>query len=260
EAVRPRLSQLAIGGTAVGTGLNTHPEFPERMAAALSKETGVNFHPADNAFEALAARDAAVEASGALKTVAVSLGKIANDIRWLSSGPRCGIGEINLPSTQPGSSSMPGKVNPVMCESVLQVVAKVIGNDASITVGGLVGGTFELNVMKPVIAYCLIESAELVGSVSLAFVDKCVKGITANVERCAELIEQSLAMCTALAPKLGYDDAAAIAKTAYKEGRTVRHVALEDPRLTPDELNSILDPVGQTHRGIPAGGPVGGGG
>lgn len=257
QAIRPRLAQLAIGGTAVGTGLNTHPEFPERMAAALSKETGVAFLVADNFFEALASRDAAVETSGALKTIAVSLAKIANDIRWLSSGPRCGIGEIAIPATQPGSSIMPGKVNPVICESVLQVAAKVIGNDAAITAGGLLGGTFELNVMKPVIAYSLIQSAELLAAVARVFADKCVKGITANVERCKELIERSLAMCTALAPKIGYDAAAAIAKDAFATGKTVREVAIEKSGLSKSEIAAILDPRSQTERGIPAGGGSG---
>ena len=252
QAVRGRLGQLAIGGTAVGTGLNTHPEFPERMVAALGAETGLTLHVADNHFEALAARDAVVETSGALKTVAVGLGKIANDIRWLSSGPRCGIGEIDIPATQPGSSIMPGKVNPVICESVLQVVAKVIGNDATITTGGLVGGTFELNVMKPVLAYALLESATLLATVSRVFADKCIDGIEANVERCNELIEQSLAMCTALTPAIGYDKAAAIAKTAYRTGRTVREVALDETDLSKNDLDRLLDPHGQTERGIPS--------
>lgn len=252
QAAMNRLSQLAIGGTAVGTGLNTHPEFPERMVAALGSETNLVFNVADNYFEALASRDAVVETSGTLKTVAVSLAKIANDIRWLSSGPRCGIGEINIPSTQPGSSIMPGKVNPVMCESVLQVAAKVIGNDATITAGGLLGGTFELNVMKPVMAYSLIESATLLASVSRAFTDKCVTGITANRERCEELIEYSLAMCTALTPEIGYDKAAAIAKKAYETGKTVREIARDETELSEEDLNRILDPRGQTERGIPS--------
>ena len=253
KSVMPRLTQLAIGGTAVGTGLNTHPEFPERMAAAISAEVGVKFHPADDFFEALASRDAAVETSGALKTVAVSLAKIANDIRWLSSGPRCGIGEITIPSTQPGSSIMPGKVNPVICEAVLMVAARVVGNDATIAVGGLMGGTFELNVMKPVIAVCLIESIELLASATDVFVTKCVTGIEADEQRCEEMIEQSLAMCTALVPEIGYDKAAEIAKQAFKTGRTVREVAIETSGLTKEQIAAMLDPRGQTERGIPAG-------
>jgi fumarate hydratase class II len=252
KSARSRLAELAIGGTAIGTGLNTHPEFPERMCAAISKETKLAFQPARNFFEALASRDAAVEASAAVKTVAVSMGKIANDIRWLSSGPRCGIGEINIPATQPGSSIMPGKVNPVICESVLQVVARVIGNDATVTTGGLVGGTFELNVMKPVIAHALLESIELLGTVADVFVNKCVVAIGANEKRCQELIEYSLAMCTALAPEVGYDEAAHIAHIAFETGRTVREVALEKTTLSKDELDRLLDPRSQTERGIPS--------
>lgn len=260
RSARVHLAQLAIGGTAIGTGLNTHVEFPTRMCQAISKEMGLSFEPARNHFEALASRDAAVEASGAVKTVAVSMGKIANDIRWLSSGPRCGIGEINIPATQPGSSIMPGKVNPVICESVLQVVARVIGNDATVTTGGLVGGTFELNVMKPVIAHALLESLELLGNVADAFATKCIQGITANKERCAELIEYSLAMCTALAPEIGYDEAAHIAHVAFESGQTVRQIALRDTKLTKEELDSLLDPRSQTERGIPSKGaiPMGG--
>ncbi|HVJ80720.1 MAG TPA: class II fumarate hydratase, partial [Planctomycetia bacterium] len=258
KSVQPRLAQLAIGGTAVGTGLNTHPEFPDRMVAALAALTGLKFLPADNYFEALASRDAAVETSGALKTVAVSLGKVANDIRWLASGPRCGLGEISIPATQPGSSIMPGKVNPVICESVLMVVARVIGNDATVTCGGLVGGTFELNVMKPVIAASLIESIELLAGVSRVFLRKCVSGIVAERGRCEELIERSLAMCTALVPEIGYDRAAEIAKKAFATGKTVREVAIETSGLTKAQIDAMLDPRSQTERGIPAG-PVAGG-
>lgn len=260
QGAKERLSQLAIGGTAVGTGLNTHVEFPERMVAAISKETGLSFHSAGNLFEALASRDAVVETAAILKTVAISLAKIANDIRWLSSGPRCGLGEIAIPETQPGSSIMPGKVNPVICESVLQVCAKVIGNDAAVSAGAILGGNFELSVCKPLLAYCLIESAELLASASRVFVSKCVQGIAANRERCKELIEYSLAMCTALTPKIGYDAAAAIAKTAFKTGKTVRQVALEESGLTKDELDHLLDPRSQTEIGIPSTGPIVGAG
>jgi len=253
RSVMPRLAQLATGGTAVGTGLNTHPEYPERIAAAISAETGLKFQPAEDFFEALAARDAAVETSGAVKTVAVSLGKIAIDVRWLASGPRCGIGEISIPATQPGSSIMPGKVNPVISEAMLMVVARVIGNDATISVGGLMGGTFELNVMKPVIAACLIESIELLAAASNVFTTKCVNGIEADENRCEEMIERSLAMCTALVPEIGYDKAADIAKVAFKTGRTVREVAIETSGLTKEQIAAMLDPRSQTERGIPAG-------
>ena len=254
RSTQTRLAQLAIGGTAIGTGLNTHTEFPERIVAAIGAATGLDLRIADNHFEALAARDAVIETSGALKTVAVSLAKIANDIRWLSSGPRCGIGEITIPATQPGSSIMPGKVNPVICESVLQVVAKVVGNDATITAGGLLGGTFELNVMKPVLAYCLLESITLLANVSRTFAERCVLGIQANRQRCAELIESSLAMCTALTARIGYDQAAAIAKTAYRTGKTVREVARQETDLSQEELDQLLDPRRQTERGIPGAG------
>ncbi|MBI3468222.1 MAG: class II fumarate hydratase [Planctomycetes bacterium] len=259
ETVRQHLAELAIGGTAVGTGINTHLEFPQRIVRRIAELTSLPFTPAPNFFEALAARDAAVEASGALKTVAVSLTKIANDIRWLGSGPRCGIGEILLPETQPGSSIMPGKVNPVMCESVMQVAAQVIGNDATITWGGAVGGNFELNVMKPVIAFNLLQSAALIASVSRAFTTKCVTGIRANERHCSEQVELSLAMCTALAPEIGYDEAAKIAKESYETGRTVREIALTHPKLrdTPDKVARLLDPWSQTERGTSV---TGGGG
>jgi fumarate hydratase, class II len=186
-----------------------------------------------------------------LKTIAASLTKIANDIRWLASGPRCGIGEINLPETQPGSSIMPGKVNPVIAESVLMVAAQVIGNDAAITIGGQ-AGAFELNVMMPVMAHNLLESIRILASSANNFTDRCVSGITANVERCNEMVEKSLAMCTALAPEIGYDQAAAIAKESYKTGKTVREIALEKKILPADRLNEILDPMRMTMPGIAA--------
>ena len=192
-----------------------------------------------------------VEASGALKTIAVSLTKIANDIRWLASGPRCGIGEIILPETQPGSSIMPGKVNPVIAESVLMVAAQVIGNDVSITVGGQ-SGVFELNVMMPIMAYNLLESAHLLAWAVNNFTDKCVSGIEADVERCNEMVEKSLAMCTALAPEIGYDQAAAIAKESYKTGKTVREIALEKKILPEQRLKELLDPLRMTMPGIAA--------
>jgi len=240
-AVEPRLAELALGGTAVGTGVNTHPDFAAATIAWIAQETGIDFREARNHFEAQAARDAAVEASGALKTVAVSLSKIANDVRWLGSGPRCGIGEINLPSLQPGSSIMPGKVNPVIPEAVLQVTAQVIGNDATITACGQ-GGNFELNVMLPVLAYNLLQSVGLLADAASAFADKCIVGISANREVCAGFIEKSLALVTGLVPRLGYDRAAEVAQKAYATGRTVREVLTEDRLLSIEEMDALLEP------------------
>jgi fumarate hydratase class II len=244
------LEELALGGTAVGTGLNTHPEFPARTIEKISQMTELLFREAKNHFEAQAAKDAVVQVSGSLKTLAVSLTKIANDIRWLGSGPRCGIGEIGLPDTQPGSSIMPGKVNPVMCESVLQVAAFVIGADATITLCGQ-AGNFELNVMMPVMALRLLESIDFTANVVNAFTEKCIVGIEANKERCEEMIEKSLAMVTALAPVIGYDAAARIAKESYVSGKTVREIALERKVLFPDRLAKILDPWRMTEPGMP---------
>jgi len=244
------LEELALGGTAVGTGINTHPEFPAKTIKRISEMTGLNFREAENHFEAQAAKDAVVEVSGSLKTLAVSLSKIANDLRWLSSGPRCGIGEISLPDTQPGSSIMPGKVNPVMCESVLQVAAHVIGCDATITLCGQ-AGNFELNVMMPVMALRLLEAITFSAKVVRAFTEKCVMGIEANRERCEELIEKSLAMVTSLAPVIGYDAAAKIAKEAFTTGKTVREVAKTHKVMPEDKLDKILDPWRMTEPGIP---------
>jgi fumarate hydratase, class II len=243
--VEPHLGELALGGTAVGTGINTHPDFARLVIEGVSRETGLDLREAANHFEAQAARDACVEASGALKVVAVSLIKIANDIRWLGSGPRLGLGELKLPATQPGSSIMPGKVNPVICEMVLQVSAQVIGNDAVITFGGA-SGNFELNTMMPLIAYDLLQSIELLSSASRVFARRCVDGLEADVERCQGNIELSLAMCTALAPVVGYDKAAEIAKVAYETGRTVRDVAMEMTGLDKARLEQLLDPSNQT--------------
>ena len=240
RAAEEALSELALGGTAVGTGLNTHPEFASRVIAHISEETGCPFKKALNHFEAQGAQDGAVQASGVLKTFAVSLIKIANDIRWLSSGPRCGLGEINIPSLQPGSSFMPGKVNPVISEAVIQVAAQVIGNDAAITFSGQ-GGYFELNAMLPVIAYNLLQSIHLLSSATTALAEKCVDGISANTERCASYLEQSLAIATGMVPVVGYDKAAAIAKEAYEKKKTVREIALEKQVLPEDELNRLLD-------------------
>jgi fumarate hydratase class II len=250
ENMRASLGELALGGTAVGTGINTHPDFAAKVIAVLSQETDCPFFiEAADHFEAQGAQDSLVEASGALKTVAVSLMKIANDLRWLASGPRCGLGEINLPETQPGSSIMPGKVNPVIVESLLQVCVQVIGNDAAITLGGQ-AGNFELNVMLPVMAYNLLQSIQLLGAATQNFTAKCIAGVTANEARCEAMIEQSLAMCTALAPEIGYDAAAKIAKESYRTGKTVRDVALEQKIVSPERLKVLLDPRQMTERGF----------
>jgi fumarate hydratase class II len=240
RAFEPRMCALALGGTAVGTGVNTHPDFARKTIARISIETGVDFRCAESPFEALAARDAAVEASGALKTIAVSLTKIANDIRWLGSGPRCGLGEIALPELQPGSSIMPGKVNPVIPEAVLQVAAQVIGNDATITLGGQ-AGNFELNVMMPVIAYNLLQSIALLAEAAEVFAGKCIRGIAANRETCAAYIERSLALATGLVPVMGYDRAAAVALKAYDSGRTIREVLTEEGVLSSKEIDELLN-------------------
>ena len=235
------LSEVALGGTAVGTGLNAHPDFAPRVIELLSREIRCPLKEAVNHFEAQSAQDSLVEASGELRTVAVSLMKIANDIRWLGSGPRCGLGEILLPETQPGSSIMPGKVNPVIAESVTMVAAQVMGNDVTILVGGQ-AGNFELLVMLPVMAYNLLQSIELLARASENFTMRCILGITADEERCRNTIEQSLAMCTALVPEIGYDAAAKIAKEAHRTGKTVREVARSQHVLPEDRLNALLDP------------------
>jgi fumarate hydratase class II len=235
------LRELPLGGTAVGTGINSHPDFAKQAIAVIAQKTGIEFVEAQNHFEAQASKDGIVEASGFMKTIAVSLTKIANDIRWLASGPRCGIGEISIPATQPGSSIMPGKVNPVMSEMVLQVCAKVVGNDAAVAWGGAMGSTFELNVMMPVMAYSLLQSIELLSRAARVFADRCAAGIEANRERCEGLVEQSLAMCTSLAPLIGYDKAADIAKESFKTGKTVRQVAQERKLMSDAELNKSLD-------------------
>lgn len=243
--IQEDLSELALGGTAVGTGINTHPEFASRVIAKLEEELDLKLREATNHFEAQGARDAAVFASGALKTIACSLLKIANDIRFLGSGPRLGYGELTLPETQPGSSIMPGKVNPVMCEMLMQVSAQVIGNDEAITISAT-HGNFELNVMMPVIARNLLESISLLASGSRVFARRCIKGLEAVRSRCEGNIEQSMAMATALAPLIGYDKAAEIAKKSHQSGRTVREVAREISGLTESVLNDALDPRRQT--------------
>jgi fumarate hydratase class II len=248
ENVRNPLAELAIGGTAVGTGVNTHPKFAGLVVEKINEITGLTFREAENHFEAQGAKDAVVEASSALKTLAVSLMKIANDIRWLGSGPRCGIGEILLPEVQPGSSMMPGKVNPVIPEALCQVAAEVIGNDATIALAGL-SGNFELNVMMPVMTHNLLHSISLLTNASLLFSQKCIHGLKANEQRCQEMIERSLAMATALSPHIGYDAAAKIAREAYERGKTVREVALERKVLPGEKLEKILDPWRMTEPG-----------
>ncbi len=242
------LRELALGGTAVGTGLNRHLDFPAKVMRHLQQRTEIEFREATNHFEAQGAKDAVVEASGHLKTIATSLFKIANDLRWLSSGPRCGIGEIQLPATQPGSSIMPGKVNPVICESMMMVCSQVIGSDTCITWASA-NGNLELNVMMPVMAYNLLESIRLLANACDMFTEKCVIGIKANEERCRELVELSMAMVTSLAPKIGYDRAAEIAKESATSGRTVREICRDQKVLPEAELNAALDPVSMTEPG-----------
>ncbi|XP_039135570.1 fumarate hydratase 1, mitochondrial-like [Dioscorea cayenensis subsp. rotundata] len=237
----PRMYQLAQGGTAVGTGLNTKKGFDVKVAAAVAEETKLPFVTAENKFEALAAHDAFVETSGALNTVSVSLHKIANDIRLLGSGPRCGLGELILPENEPGSSIMPGKVNPTQCEALTMVCAQVMGNHTAITVGGL-NGHFELNVYKPVIASNLLRSLRLLGDASISFEKNCVRGIQANQERISKLLHESLMLVTSLNTKIGYDKAAAVAKKAHKEGTTLKNAALGLGVLTGEEFDVLVVP------------------
>jgi fumarate hydratase class II len=243
------LRELPLGGTAVGTGLNRPVDFPQRANAALNDALGTTFVEAEDHVEANAARDTLVEVSGQLKTIAVSLTKIANDIRWLGSGPRNGLGELQLPAVQPGSSIMPGKINPVMAEALILVAAQVVGHDAAITQGGL-GGYFELNLMMPLLAYDLLRSIEWLANGTRAFTDRCVVDVEANAERCREMVERSLALATALAPILGYDRAAEVAREAYRSGRTVREVAEEWNILSSEELDQVLDPRRMTAPGL----------
>ena len=235
------LQELAIGGTAVGTGINTHPQFAKKVCEKLSAKTGMKFIEAENHFEAQSAKDACLFASGALKTVAVSLMKIVNDLRWLSSGPRCAIFEIELPTLQAGSSIMPGKVNPVIPEALAQIAAQVIGNDAAITIG-CQAGNFELNVMMPVITSNLLESIDLLSTGSQMLAEKCVDGIKANKKRCEELVEQSLAMVTSLAPVIGYDQSTKLAKEAFQNGETIREILTEKKVLPKEKIDKLLDP------------------
>jgi fumarate hydratase class II len=244
RALKRLQENMPIGGTAVGTGINTHPDFAVRVCAVLSKELDAKFQEAGNHAEAQAAKDSFVEAHGELKTIAVSLSKIANDIRHLGSGPRCGLFELSLPAIQPGSSIMPGKVNPVICESVMQVACRVIGNDAVVTTAGLggIGSLFELNVAMPVLIDAFLESVKLLANVSHVVVDKLLAGLEVNADRCRELIDQSLMMVTSLAPKIGYERAAALAKEAFKEGKTIRQLCSEQNVLPEAELDELLDP------------------
>jgi fumarate hydratase class II len=249
------LSEVALGGTAVGTGVNSHPEFSARVCARLSALNGVDVHETTNHFQAQNTLDGVVAASGALRTVAISLMKIANDIRWMGSGPRAGLGELNLPEVQPGSSIMPGKVNPVIAEALIQAAAQVIGHDTTIATAGQ-WGYFELNTMFPVATYDLLDSIDLLARAGSNFAVQCVDGIQAT-EHGPQMVEQGLAICTSLAPEIGYDAAAAIAKEAGKSGRTIREVALERTQLAPSDLDRILDPEDMVKPGL-GGGPAGG--
>ena len=252
EAALPRIAELPLGGTAVGTGINTPAGFADSVISLIADKTGLPLTEARDHFEAQGARDGLVEASGVLRTIAVSLHKIANDLRWMASGPRAGLGEITLPDLQPGSSIMPGKVNPVICEATLMVCAQVIGNDAAVAFAGA-SGNFELNVMLPVMARNTLESIQLLANVSRLLADRCVTGIEANVEHCRTLAESSPSIVTPLNRYIGYENAAAVAKQALKEGKTIREVVIEtgyvaDGSLTEEELDKALDLLAMTRR------------
>ena len=251
EAER-ELSELALGGTAVGTGVNTHVEFAERVIALMAEETELSLRETDNHFQTQSTMDNAVAASGELRTIAVSFTKIANDIRWMGSGPRAGLGEIQVPAVQPGSSIMPGKVNPVIAESVVMVAAQVIGNDVTVSLGGQ-SGNFELNVMLPVIAYNLLQSIQLLATSAENFAARCIDGIEAT-ERGPEMVEKGLMLATALAPVIGYERAATLAKEAAATGKTIREIAREQTDLGDEDLDRILDPEAMTVPGNVAGG------
>ena len=244
------LEELALGGTATGTGINTHQDFAQRTIGRLSEATGIGFREADNHFEAQGGKDALVSVSGALNSLAAGLMKVADDIRWLSSGPTSGIHEIRLPAVQPGSSIMPGKVNPVMSEAVMMVAARVMGNHTTITVAGS-RGNFELNVMMPVMAHALLESITLLTNVVIAFTDRCVRGIEVNEERCRDLLEKNPSIATALNPYIGYDKAAEVAKKAAREGRSVRDVVVEAGLLPDGDIDEALDVRAMTEPGLP---------
>ena len=244
-----RVGELALGGTAVGTGINAHPQFGPRVAAILSAWTGCDFRPSDSFFEALSAPDAAVELSGQLKTIAASLMKIANDLRWMNSGPIAGLAEIVLPALQPGSSIMPGKINPVIPEAVLMVCAQVIGNDVTVTIGGQ-SGVFQLNVMLPVIAHNLLQSEMLLGNAARVLADKAIAGFTVNRDHVASLVDKNPIMVTALNPVIGYELGAKVAKAAYAQNRSLKDVAAEMTNLSREELDKLLDPAKLTEGGI----------
>ncbi len=254
HAVRPRLHALAQGGTAVGSGINAPPEFATRVAVLLSRQTGLDLRPSRDFFAAIASQDTAVEVSGLLRTLAVSLMKIANDLRWMNSGPLAGLGEIALLALQPGSSIMPGKVNPVMPEAVCMVAAQVIGNDVTITVAGQ-SGNFQLNTMLPVIAYNLLQSIDLLGNASHALARSAIAGFAVNTRRLAAALDRNPMLVTALNPVIGYDKAVAIAKRAYAEGRQVREVAAEMTDLGEERLAKLLDPADLTRGGVRHGAP-----
>ncbi len=249
EQSMPRLCRLAQGGTAVGTGINAHPNFGAKVAVLLSEASDLEFAPAADYFEALSSQDMAVEISGQLKTLAVSLMKIANDLRWMNSGPLAGLGEIALPALQPGSSIMPGKINPVIPEAVTMVAAHVIGNDTAITIAGQ-SGNFQLNVMLPVVAYNLLQSIELLGNATRQLADKAIAGFTVNIDNLHHALNRNPILVTAMNSVIGYDKGAAIAKKAYAEGRPVRDVAKEMTDLSDEELDRLLDPADLTRGGI----------
>jgi fumarate hydratase class II len=240
------VTELPVGGTAVGSGINTHPEFGRRVSAVLAKETGIPFKEAANHFEANAQRDGLVECHSLLKTIAVTLFNVANNIRWLGSGPRCGFYEVMIPDLQPGSSIMPGKVNPVMCESLMQACARVIGNESCVAFAGATGGQFQLNIMMPVMGQTTLESVSLLGHATNAFVELCAQGLEANPETCEAGVEKSLSMVTSLNPHIGYEKAAALAKEAFKTGKTIRELCLEQKILPEATLNAALDPFNMT--------------
>jgi fumarate hydratase class II len=244
-----RLVELAQGGTAVGTGINAHPRFGEKVAVLLGERTGVPFKAAENQFESLSTQDAAVETSGQLRVLAVSLTKISNDLRWMNSGPLAGVGEIALPALQPGSSIMPGKVNPVIPEAVAMVCAQVIGNDVTITMGGQ-SGNFQLNVMLPVVVHNLIQSIDILATASVCLADKAIAGFTVNTDNINRALDRNPILVTALNPVIGYEKGAAVAKKAYKEGRPLKDVAREMTDLTDEELDRLLDPASLTEGGI----------
>jgi fumarate hydratase class II len=245
SALKP-ICELPVGGTAVGSGINTHPEFGSRVSRVIAEETGIPFIEAVNHFEANAQRDGLVSCHGHLRTIASTLFNVANNIRWLGSGPRCGFFEIALPSRQPGSSIMPGKVNPVMCESMMQVAARVMGNDQTITMCGATGGQFQLNIMMPVMGQTTLESVMLLANSTNAFVDFCAAEMEANIEVCESFVEKSLSMCTSLNPYIGYEKAAKLAKEAFATGKTIRELCLEQKILPKETLDEALDPMRMT--------------